>query len=84
MDLSAAALTNHAVEQMAKRQIAEADVRRALVAPEETLPVRLGRVVAQAIVGEYLLRVFVDIDRTPVEVVTVYRTSKIEKYGSQP
>ena len=34
--------------------------------------------------GEYLLRVFVDVDRTPAEVVTVYRTSKIEKYRSQP
>ncbi len=28
----------------------------------------------------YLLRVFVDIDRIPPEVVTVYRTSKITKY----
>ena len=29
---------------------------------------------------EYLVRVFVDIDREPAEVVTVYRTSKIGKY----
>ena len=29
---------------------------------------------------EYLLRVFVDIDRTPAEVVTAYRTSKFAKY----
>jgi len=28
----------------------------------------------------YLLRVFVDIDREPPEVVTVYRTSKVRKY----
>jgi hypothetical protein len=28
----------------------------------------------------FLLRVFIDIDRTPMEVVTVYRTSKIDKY----
>jgi hypothetical protein len=28
----------------------------------------------------YLVRVFVDVDRSPAEVVTVYRTSKIEKY----
>lgn len=28
----------------------------------------------------YLVRVFVDIDRVPPEVVTAYRTSKIEKY----
>ena len=28
----------------------------------------------------YLLRVVVDVDRDPPEVVTVYRTSKVEKY----
>jgi hypothetical protein len=28
----------------------------------------------------YLLRVFVDIDRDPAEIVTVYRTSRIAKY----
>ena len=28
----------------------------------------------------YLLRVFVDIDREPPEVVTAYRTGKVEKY----
>jgi hypothetical protein len=39
---------------------------------------------AIGLAGEYLLRVFVDVDRTPAEVVTVYRTSKIEKYRSQP
>jgi len=28
----------------------------------------------------YLLRVFVDMDREPPKVVTVYRTNKIRKY----
>ena len=28
----------------------------------------------------YLVRLFVDVDRAPAEVVTAYRTSKIEKY----
>ena len=28
----------------------------------------------------YLVRVFVDVDRSPAEVVTVYRTSNIAKY----
>ena len=31
-------------------------------------------------VQEYLVRVFVDIDRVPAEVVTSYRTSKVSKY----
>ena len=28
----------------------------------------------------YLIRVFVDVDREPAEVVTAYRTSKVRKY----
>ena len=84
MDLSRAILTEHAAGQMARRQLAEADVRRVLTAPEEVLPVRPGRVVAQALIGSHLVRVFVDVDRTPAEVVTAYRTSKIEKYRSRP
>ena len=31
----------------------------------------------------YLIRVVVDIDRHPAEVVTVYRTSKIPKYWGE-
>ena len=68
MDLSRAILTEHAVGQMARRQLAEADIRRVLTAPEEVLPVRPGRVVAQGLIGGYLVRVFVDVDRTPTEV----------------
>jgi hypothetical protein len=30
----------------------------------------------------YIVRVFVDIDRSPPEIVTVYRTSKVGKYWS--
>ena len=29
---------------------------------------------------DYVIRVIVDVDRTPNEVVTAYRTSKIDKY----
>jgi predicted GIY-YIG superfamily endonuclease len=29
---------------------------------------------------QYLVRVFVDVDREPAEVITVYRTSKIDKH----
>jgi hypothetical protein len=79
-------LTDHARFKMARRQIAEADVARVLSDPEQTEPVRPGREVYQSRLGfgdppkTYLLRVFVDVDRQPPEVVTVYRTSKIKKY----
>jgi len=80
MDLSSAIITEHARSQMKRRRISERDLRRLLYDPEEILPVREGRVVVQGMSGEYLLRVFVDIDRHPPEVVTSYRTSNVGKY----
>ena len=79
-------VTDHARDEMVRRQITEADVAKVLAAPEQTETVREGREVYQSRLqtGEppktYLLRVFVDLDRLPPEVVTVYRTSKIAKY----
>jgi hypothetical protein len=29
---------------------------------------------------DYVVRVFVDVDRTPPQIVTAYRTSKLTKY----
>jgi hypothetical protein len=79
-------LTEHAKEQMARRQISQDDVAKVLAAPEQIESVRQGRNVYQSSIKagkppqRYLLRVFIDVDREPPEVVTVYRTSKIEKY----
>ena len=79
-------LTEHAREEMARRQISQDDVANVLSAPEQTGFVREGRNVYQSRIEidkppqKYLLRVFVDVDRKPPEVVTVYRTSKIAKY----
>jgi len=78
--------TNHALTEMARREISQEDVRTVLASPKQMETVREGRAVYQAKLdmGEppkaYVLRVFVDIDRKPPYVVTVYRTSKIEKY----
>jgi hypothetical protein len=72
--------------EMARRQISGTEVARVLAAPEQTDLVREGRAVYQSWItlGEssklYVLRVFVDIDREPPEVVTVYRSSKLQKY----
>ena len=84
MDLSGAALIDHALQQMLKRQVSENEVRQVLAQPEDVQAVRVGRVVAQAMVEQYLVRVFVDIDRMPPEIVTAYRTSQIAKYRSRP
>ena len=78
--------TDHALTEMARREISQGQVRNVLTKPEQMEWIRGGRAVYQSKynTGEppktYLLRVFVDIDRKPPHVVTVYRTSKIEKY----
>ena len=79
-------LSEHAARERVRRGISLGDLERVMEAPERVIEVRLGRVLVQArldpgIGGKmYLLRVFVDVDRFPPEVVTVYRTSKIAKY----
>jgi hypothetical protein len=79
-------LTEHAKEEMTRRQISLDDVANVLAAPEQMETVRQGRNIYQSRIKtgkppqRYLLRVFIDIDREPPEVVTVYRTSKIMKY----
>jgi hypothetical protein len=71
---------------MRRRGIGVELVAQVVTAPDQRHPGRPGREVFQRRlpfgdpVGEYLVRVFVDVDRTPAEVVTVYRTSKINKY----
>jgi hypothetical protein len=78
--------SDHALAEMSRRDIGKEDVRKVLAMAEQMEMVRDGRAVYQAKLetGEplktYILRVFVDIDRTPPYVVTVYRTSKIQKY----
>jgi hypothetical protein len=70
--------------------LSEEMVRAILLAPDQRIEVRPGRDVLQSKISfrqpekAFLLRVFVDIDRLPAEVVTVYRTSKIEKYWREP
>ena len=80
-------ITPHAADEMRRRGIDASLVRKVLTAPEQRLAVRLGRVMLQSrfeIEGKwYLIRVFVDVDREPAEIVTAYRTSKIDKYWSR-
>ncbi len=79
-------LTGHAKDEMARRQINTQDVAKVFASPEQIEVVRQGRSVYQSRIEtgkppkRYLLRVFVDTERQPLEIVTVYRTSKIQKY----
>jgi hypothetical protein len=77
-------VSDHAAFEMKRRGISEDQVRTIIEQPEQRLPVREGREIFQSRIhtrdGLYLYRVVVDVDRSPAEVVTAYRTSKIEKY----
>jgi len=76
--------TSHAKTEMARRSINEQTAVDVLARPEQRHFVRTGREVFQSRVmmngNSYIVRVFVDTDRNPAEVVTVYRSSKIAKY----
>ena len=76
----------HALHEMKRRALSMEMVRAVVEKPGQTWEIREGRMVFQSrFVDEssektYLVRVFVDVWRTPPEVVTAYKTSKIEKY----
>ena len=84
--IDAYVVTLHAERQMVRRNLDIALVDGILAAPEQWLKAGPGRVVFQSRVfmgtpeKVYLVRVFVDIERRPPEVITAYRTSKIWKY----
>ncbi|ABU56404.1 MULTISPECIES: DUF4258 domain-containing protein [Roseiflexus] len=79
-------ISEHARNEMSRRQISESEITSVLAAPEQVEIVREGRAVYQSRfqIGDppklYLVRVFVDVDVIPPVVVTVYRTSKVAKY----
>jgi|LakMenEpi09Aug11_1017355.scaffolds.fasta_scaffold14200_1 hypothetical protein len=73
--------TDHAWFEANRRGIGVAEVEATLQSPGQILILRPGRAVWQSVLPSgRLLRVFVDIDRIPCEIVTVYCTSKVAKY----
>ena len=75
------------LSRVQRRNISESDLRSVIEKPERSEEVRPGRMVLQSKIASdqpqetYLVRVIMDFDKSMPEVVTVYRTSKIEKYG---
>jgi len=83
-------ITPHARFEMERRGIDTESVREVMAAPGQRRNVRPGRDVLQSKLSlgkppkMYVVRVFVDVDRKPAEVVTVYRSSKVTKYWKEP
>ena len=77
-------ISNHAKEQMELRQVSLKVVMSVLTNPQQILTEE-DKKIYQSIInfeeeGNYLVRVFVNAEKDPNNVITVYRTSKIEKY----
>ncbi|MDY7000478.1 MAG: DUF4258 domain-containing protein [Thermodesulfobacteriota bacterium] len=78
-------LSNHALQECERRGIGLEVVQDVLNNPQQIVPERFGRKVYQSqVVFEknktFILRIIVDTLTTPYKVITVYRTSKIDKY----
>ncbi|HEV8130242.1 MAG TPA: hypothetical protein VGQ81_03255 [Acidobacteriota bacterium] len=72
------------MSKLRRRGIEEQMARRIIDAPQQRFEVKPGRELFQSVISEsgknYLVRIFVDVNRVSARVVTGYRTSKIEKY----
>ncbi len=77
-------LSNHVQEEMTRRGIPLAVVEAVLTVPQQKMPEHGDVMCYQSKVEinqkPYLVRVMVYETVTPMKVVTVYRTSKINKY----
>ncbi|MBW6459464.1 MAG: DUF4258 domain-containing protein [Bacteroidales bacterium] len=76
--------SNHALEQIKRRNLSQNLVEEVLKSPESIISSGNLKVFQSVIKTEqskrFLLRVFVNTGKLPATVVTVYKTSKIEKY----
>jgi hypothetical protein len=79
-------ISKHAHEQMSRRGINYETVMGVVSNPDQTIvdnetPTKIIR---QSLIKEdnriFLLRVFVDTDKQPNVIITVYKTTKISKY----
>ena len=82
-------LSRHALEELERRGISRDLLEQVLQNPQQVLPERDGKKIYQSqveFVGSklFLLRAIVNDAVEPAVVVTVYRTSKIEKYWRLP
>lgn len=80
-------ITAHAHEEMNRRQISIDAVWACLKKPDQIIDSQESRVIYQSKIksGEkyFLLRIIIEKQASPERVITVYRTSKIEKYWKE-
>ena len=78
--------TQHAVQELARREVSREEAEQTQAAPDRFVPGKPPRVIYQrryqdALLGEeMLLRLVVEETEMELVVVTLYKTSKIRKY----
>ena len=78
-------LSRHAKEEAARRQIPSSWIESVLASPEQQIQESDAKIVLQSRLQDdrgkmYLVRAILATDKTPPVVITIYRTSKIQKY----
>jgi hypothetical protein len=79
--------TRHALFEMKRRAIRQADVVTAVRSPEQVLPSAKGRTIHHFRIGRgrtMLLRVVVKEEPKVYHVITAYKTTKVSKYWRNP
>lgn len=72
--------SNHSLEQLKLRSISKKIVILVLSKPDEIIDEEENQKIYQKVIENYLYRVFINSNKNPILVKTVYRTSKILKY----
>ncbi len=70
----------HSLEQIKLRSISKEIVELVLNEPDEIVIEDENQQIFQKIIKNYLYRVFINANKNPSHIKTVYRTSKITKY----
>ena len=77
--------SNHALAQMARRGIEKTRIVELLNNPDKIIEQDEEVHIFSKVVNEhakiYLYRVFINVIKEPPLIITVYKTSKLEKYG---
>ncbi|MGO9244004.1 MAG: DUF4258 domain-containing protein [Verrucomicrobiia bacterium] len=76
----------HALFEMQRRGISQADLETVVRHPQQIVPSSKGRHIRQSRLppGQMLLRAVVKEEAQVYHVITAYKTSKIAKYWKQP
>jgi hypothetical protein len=72
--------SNHSLEQIKMRFISKEIVERVMNEPDKIIIEEDNQQIYQKVVENHLYRVFINNNKNPLLIKTVYRTSKITKY----